>query len=171
MVSYLIPYSGERTYRYTAPVDIARMNFVLPAESNLSLTGAGITGPEPMTLQDNESYMVYSRMYLKAGQTLNIILAGISTISESSEKNPNNLFAVGAAFLGFAVLGVGVWWWRQSAQVEEEGGDPVSNEPTFDDLITEIALLVETYEQKEPSVEEYQSQRGALLKQAKRLSS
>ncbi len=143
----------------------------MPAESNLSLTGAGITGPEPMTLQDNESYMVYSYADLKAGQTLDLTFAGTSATSENSEKNPNNLFAVGAAVLGFAVLGVGVWWWRQADQVEEEASDPVSNEPTFDALITEIALLDETYEQKGLSVEEYESQRGALLNQAKRLSS
>jgi hypothetical protein len=147
------------------------MNFVLPAESNLSLTGAGITGPEPMTLQDNESYMVYSYADLKAGQTLNLRLAGTGANSESSGKNSNNWFAIGAAFLGSAVLGVGVWWWRKSVQVEVEEEAPVSNEPTFDDLITEIALLDETYEQNGLSVEEYQSQRGALLKQAKRLSS
>ncbi len=59
MVSYLVPYFGERMYTYTAPVNIARMNFVLPGDANISLTGSGVSGPEAITLKNNQSSMVY----------------------------------------------------------------------------------------------------------------
>ncbi|HEX6268954.1 MAG TPA: hypothetical protein VFZ43_01850, partial [Anaerolineales bacterium] len=60
MVSYLVPYSGERIYTYTAPVNIARINFLLPEHADVSLKGSALFGPESMTLQDGASYRVYS---------------------------------------------------------------------------------------------------------------
>ena len=69
---------------------------------------------------------------------------------DGAGNNTNNLFAVGVAFLGFTVIGVGVCWWGKCYQVrEEDENDPASSDmPTLDELITEIALLDETYGQK-----------------------
>ena len=170
MVSYLVPYSGERKYSYRAPVNIAKINFLLPEQAGISLSGSNLFGPESMSLQDGKSYTVYSFENLEAGQTLNIILKGTATKPESEGKKTNNLIAVGAAFLGFALLGVGVWWWRKSDQAGNREVTPPIDEPTLDDVITEIALLDETYEEKGLSSEEYQNQRKALLQKAKSLS-
>ena len=171
MVSYLVPYSGERTYSYTAPINIAKINFLLPEQADISLSGSNLFGPESMSLQDGKSYTVYSYENLQAGGILNITFKGTVAEPESERKKTNNLIAVGAAFLGFTLLGAGVWWWRKSDQVEDSEGTPPTDEPTLDDVITKIAVLDETYEEKGLSLEEYQKQRKVLLQKAKSLSS
>ena len=171
MVSYLIPYSGKRTYSYTPTLNIARMNFVIPEQAGISLAGTGLTGPEPMSLQDGKSYLVYSYSDLKVGQTLNISIIGTATTPASSSQT-SKLYAIGAAFLGCLVIGMGVWWWRksESTQLEQEQTSPQTEEATFDDVITEIALLDETYTEKGLSIEAYQARRKDLLQKAKSLS-
>ena len=170
MVSYLVPFSDERTYSYTPTMDITRMNFVIPEETGISLAGTGLSGPQSKTLKDGKSYLVYSYTDLKAGKTLNISVTGTSP--SSAGKNTNNWIAIAAAFLGFAVIGMGVWWWRKSdsTPVEEKDSSHQADATDFDSLINEIALLDETYEDKGLSIEEYQTQRKALLQKAKRLS-
>jgi hypothetical protein len=163
MTSYLVPYSGERTYTYTAPVNVARLNFVLPEDSNISISGEGLTGPEASTLRDGKAYWVYSYEDLKAGQTLSVSFAGTGTQPESKISTSNNLLATGAALLGLGIIGIGIWWWRRPELVEEAG-------QTFDEVIAEIAYLDETYEQRGLSFEKYQEQRQALLRKAKQFS-
>ena len=170
MVSYLIPYSGEKTYSYTAPINVARMNLLLPADANISLTGHGISGPETTTLKDNKTYLVYTYSDLQAGQTLTATLKGTVAAPATSPSKTNNLLAAGAAFLGLGMLGAGIWWWRRSDQVDEDANSPASDEPTLDELITEIALLDETHEQKGLPAEEYLHKRRALLARAKQLT-
>ncbi len=167
MVSYLVPYFGERVYTYTAPVNITRMNFVLPSNSNVSLIGPGLSGPQTMTLKDNQSYRVYSdNAGLKAGETLEITLKGNPTQPESRSNKTNNLLAGGAAFLGFAMIGAGFWSWRRSKEPEISQ----SQEPTFDEVITQIAQLDESYQEQGLTEEEYLAQRQALMQKAKGLS-
>ena len=170
MVSYLMPYSGERVYSYTAPVNIARMNFLLPEDAGISLTGVGVSGPELTTLKDNNAYMVYSYSGLKAGQTLKVTLKGVAASPDTNRTDVNKLLAVGVSFLGFAVLGAGIWWWRRPEQEDNTAESSLNKEPTFDELITEIALLDETYEHKGLGREEYQLKRRALLEKAKQLA-
>ena len=173
MVSYLVPYSGERTYTYTAPINIARINFLLPDQAGISLSGANLFGPDSMTLQDGKSYTVYSYENLEAGQSLNISFKGTVAKSESESKKTNNLLAASAAFLGFGILGAGIWRWRRSGTVkdaeEETEVDDLATEPTLDELIAKIAQLDETYEQLGLSEEEYQNQRRELMQQAKQV--
>jgi hypothetical protein len=166
MVSYLIPYGGEKTYSYTAPINVARMNLLLPADANISLSGHGISGPETTTLKDNKTYIIYTYSDLQAGQTLTATLKGAATAPATSQAKTKNLLAAGAAFLGLGMLGAGIWWWRRPDE-EEELEDTSSGEATFDELINEIALLDETYEQLGLSAEEYQNQRRELMQEAK----
>ena len=169
MVSYLIPYSGEKTYSFTASINVARINLLLPANANLSLTGHGISGPETTTLKDNKTYLVYTYSDLQAGQTLTATLKGTAATPATSQSKTNNLLAAGAAFLGLGMLGAGIWWWRRPEQ-DKELQDTPSDEATFDELISEIALLDETYRERGLIVEEYQAQRQELMQKAKRLS-
>jgi hypothetical protein len=169
MVSYLIPYSGEKTYNYTAPINVARMNLLLPADANISLTGHGIFDPETTTLKDNKTYVVYTYSDLQAGQTLTATLKGTAATPATSQSKTNNLLAAGAAFLGLGMLGAGIWWWRRSNQVEEDENSTISAEHSLDALIAEIALLDETYEQKGLDPDEYQGQRQVLMQKAKHL--
>lgn len=170
MTSYLIPYSGERQYMYKAPVNVAQINFLLPEQAGISLQGSGLIGPEPTTLQDGTSYQVYSYSNLKAGQTLSITLNGDAATSGRAADNSNNLIAGLAAFLGFGVIGFGLWRWRTSEAADADVEvNAETGEHTLDDLIAEIARLDETYEQQGLNVEEYQSQRKALMQKAKQL--
>jgi len=166
MTSYLVPYSGEKVYTYTALVNTARINFLLPDQANISLQGSGLTGPESMTLQDGVSYQVYSYSELKGGETLSVTITG--TTNPQSNKKNNSLIAIGLGISGLAIMGTGLWWWRSSSpQVEEDEIDSQADEPTLDKLIAEIALLDETHEQQGLSSEEYQNQRQALMQRAK----
>lgn len=168
MVSYLVPYSGERIYTYTAPVNIARINFLLPEHADVSLKGSALFGPESMTLQDGASYRVYSYSDLNAGQTLRVSLAGTARNTKTN-TNTNNLLIIGTAFLGLVIIGVGVWWWRRPETTEEDEINDRSDKPTLDELIVEIARLDEIHEQEGLSSEAYRRQREALMQRAKRL--
>ena len=171
MASYLVPYSGERDYTYTAPINIARINFLVPDQADISLKGSGLIGPESMSPQNGESYLVYSYPALYAGQTVSVSISG-KTAEAGSNKNANTSIAIGAALLGFAVLGVGVWWWRSSDDTDEETDpeiDTESDKSTLDELIVEIARLDEEHEQGSLSSEEHQRQRQNLMQRAKRL--
>jgi hypothetical protein len=168
MTSYLIPYSGERQYTYKAPANVAQINFLLPEQAGISLKGKGLIGPEPTTLQDGTSYQVYSYSNLKAGQTLSITLNGGASTRGRAASKPNNLIAGLAAFLGFGVIGFGLWRWRTSEATDaDEEVNAESGEQTLDELIAEIARWDETYEQQDLTVEEYQCQRKALMQKAK----
>ena len=170
MTSYLLPYSGERVYTYTAPVNTARINFLLPDQAGVSLNGSGLIGPESTTLQDGTSYQVYSYSDLKADQTLSVTITGATTGRQAS-NNTNNMIAAGAAFLGFAIIGVGVWWWRrqENTEVEEDALSAQSDRNTLDQLIAEIARLDEAHEQGGLSSEDHQRQRQELMQKARSL--
>jgi hypothetical protein len=107
--------------------------------------------------------MVYSYENLKAGDTLNVSFVGTGVKPESSNPTGNNFLAVGAALLGFGIIGAGIWWWRRPELV------PVVAGQTFDEVIAEIARLDETYAEQGLSAEEYQLQRKALMQNAKKL--
>jgi len=169
MVSYLVPYQGTREYSFTAPLNVARINFLLPQKSKVSLQGTGLTGPGSMTLQSGESYEVYSYADLKAGQTVSVSIGGASaTESNANGSNTKNSIAIGAAFFGFAIIGVGIWWWRKSDANQDDEDIHVSA-TTLDGLILEIAKLDDEYAQGRLSEDAYQRLRQNLKRQAKRL--
>jgi hypothetical protein len=150
-------------------VDVAQINFLLPDQAGIALKGTGLIGPEPTTLQDGISYQVYSYSNLKAGQTLSLTLNGGAATSSRAANSSNNLIAGLAAFLGFGVIGFGLWRWRTSEAANADEGNAETDGQTLDELIVEIARLDETYEQQGLKVAEYQSQRRALMQKAKEL--
>ena len=170
MTSYLVPFSGERVYTYTAPVSAAKINFILPDQPGISLRGEGLVPSEPTTLQDGTSYQVYSYSDLKAGEKLSVTLTGTIPTRQSTNSS-NNLIAAGAAFLGFGAIGFGIWWWRrpEDAQLEAEEVSAQSEGATLETLIAEIARLDEAHEQGELSSEDHESQRKELMQRAKQL--
>lgn len=172
MVGYVVPFSGERTYTYTAPVNIARINFLLPETANVSLRGTGLAGPEPTTLQDGTSYMVYTSSDVKAGQTLNVSLTrtAASPVPVSSGNKTNSLLAIAGAFLGFGVIGVGFWWWQKSNRDEGKENESELDESSLNEILDEIVQSDDTYETRGLSVDEYQAKRRELIQEAKRLS-
>ncbi|HLE90191.1 MAG TPA: hypothetical protein VI753_03505, partial [Anaerolineales bacterium] len=75
----------------------------------------------------------------------------------------------GAAVLGLAMIGFGVWWWRKPENAQSEDGDIQSDEATLDELIVEIGRLDEEHEQGNLTSEEHQHQRQNLMQRAKHL--
>ena len=168
MVNYLVPYSGERTYTYTAPLNIAMINFLVPDQADISLKGSGLMEPESITLQNGGSYLVYSYSDLKAGQTVSVSIAGKAAGARSNEKS-SNPFAIGAAFFGFALIGAGIWWWRRSDESDNETNDQPGAEMDFDQTINEIAYLDQAHEKGDIDEQGYRESREVLQKKAKAL--
>lgn len=168
MVSYLLPYNGEREYTYIAPLNVGRLNFFLPEQANISLQGAGLTGPESMTFENGESYKMYSYSGLNAGQTVSVSIGGKVATASRKSSNIRNSIAVVTAFLGFAIMGLGAWW-HKSGNTHNDDNDIHSNEATLEGLILEIAKLDEEYERGSLSAEAHQHLRQNLMGKAKRL--
>ena len=171
MVNYLVPFSEEGTYSYTAPLNIARMNLLIEQDANVSLQGRGLAGPEQMALQDGKSYLIYSYSDLSAGQIVEVSFTGQVKSEDKMVKEPTIPLASGAAFLGIAMIGFGVWWWRRPGndKGEDDEMEVQAGEPTLDELIAGIARLDEEYEQGSLSSEEHQLQRQESVQRAKRL--
>jgi hypothetical protein len=166
MVSYLTPFSNGRTFTYTAPLNILSMNLLVEEESNVTLQGQGLAGPERMTLQDGKSYLVYSHMNLGVGETLQVSFVGDSTSARTKGTTIPPLTA-GVAVLGLGLMGYGIWWWRKSANAQSDTGQ--SEDAPLDALIHEIARLDEEHEQGHLDSEEHQRLRQELMARAKRL--
>lgn len=164
MVSYLTPYSDGRTYAYSAPLYIMSMNFLVEEESDVTLQGQGLTGPERMTLEDGKSYLVYSHMNLGAGETLQISFVGDGASASTSGETVPALIA-GMATLGLALMGYGLWWWKKSDIAQ--GDNEQSEETALDALIHEIAKLDEEHEKGNLDSVEHQRLRRELLEKAR----
>lgn len=76
---------------------------------------------------------------------------------------------MGTAFLGFAIIGADIWWWRKSKNTQNDDRDIHSNAATLDGLILEIAKLDEEHDQTKLSSEVHQRLRWELMGKAKRL--
>ena len=174
MVNYVVPYSGERTYSYIAPLNIATMNFLVPEEKNVAIQGSGLSGPESMALQDGKTYLVYSYSNVKAGQTISVSIGGKST-SQAKSTNTPFPYAIGVAVLGFVAIGAGVWWWRKPDNEKDGSGeddqedDGSDVETDFDQMVNKIANLDQAHEQGEIGEDQYREKRQSLRKKAKEL--
>jgi hypothetical protein len=173
MVQYLVPFSSDRVYSYTAPVNIQMINFLLPADSGVSLEGRGLSGPQPYTLQSGKSYQLYTFEKISAGETVQVAFKGKSaTASATGTSNSTLPLALGGVILGLTMVGVGVWWLRRPEDRNIENGTlglGIDIErATFDDIISEIAILDEAKEQGLIDSEEHSRQRKELLLEAKK---
>ena len=168
MVSYLVPYSGEKTYTYTAPLNIARINLLVPDKVDISLKGSDLAGPASVDLQNAGTYLVYSYADLKAGQTVSVSVGGKAAGVASKNEKTNTPIAIGVGFLGLAFIGAGIWWWRRPDDEEdEEANEQPDDEMDFDQTINEIARLDESHEKGNIDEEEYRESRDVLRKKAK----
>ena len=145
------------------------MNLLIEQDANVSLQGRGLAGPEQMALQDGKSYLIYSYSDLSAGQTVEVSFTGQVNSEDKMVKEPTIPLASGTAFLGIAMIGFGVWWWRRPGNDQGEDDDVQVDEATLDELIAGIARLDEEYERGSLSSEEHQLQRQESVQRAKRL--
>lgn len=174
MAQYLVPFSTGREYFYTAPVDIQMINFLLPADSGVSLEGQGLSGPQPYTLQSSKSYQLYTFENIIAGETVQVAFKGKpATASTTGTRSATLPLALGGIILGLTMAGVGVWWWHRpdeeviSDEWDNLMGDRAENY-TFDDIIAQIVNLDEAYEQGLIEGPEHHRRRRAFLLEAKK---
>jgi hypothetical protein len=170
-VQYLVPFSSGRTYTYTAPVNAQAINFLLPADSGVTLEGKGLSNPQPYTLENGSSYQFYTHGSLRAGETLKVSFKGRPKVASSkTANNPTLPLALGGIILGLTMVGVGFWWWRKPEErilMENETASLDRGHSTFDDIITEIVYLDEANEQGMIEPEEHKRQRQKLMLIAK----
>lgn len=173
MVQYLVPFSSDRTYTYTAPVNIQTINFLLPEESGVTLEGKGLSAAQPYTMpRDTTPYHLYSFGALSPGETIEVVFKGEpSNISIAATNNSTMPIVLGGAILGLTMIGVGFWWWRKPDEGEVDDDEIVDTQTefsTFEDIITEIARLDEANEQGLLNEEDHEEQRQILLLEAKK---
>jgi len=167
MINYLIPFADGRSYNYTAPLNIVSMNFLVEEESNVTLQGEGLAGPEHMTLDDGNSYLVYSFAHLRSGESLDITFTGNGETNKAAGASVPPV-AIGVAVFGLALMGIGILWWRKPDNLQNTD-DGQSSDTPLDDLILEIAQLDEKHEQGQLDAQEHQKLRGELMERARRL--
>lgn len=171
-VQYLVPFSSERTYTYTAPVNVQTINFLLPEDAGVTLEGQGLSAPRPYTMQSDASYQLYSFGAIHAGEAVEVSFKGQPNIASSTTMDNSILpIALGGVILGLTMVGVGFWWWRrpEDVSVEDEAILAQTEEPILGDIIAEIVRLDEENEQDLLSSEEHQRQRKELTRKAKEL--
>jgi hypothetical protein len=171
MVSYLLPFDGEKQIDFTAPMNIKLMNFLIPADAGMSLSGEGLGVPEITSMQDGKTFKVYSYQQLNEGKTISISISGspgsgIGSGSFVSSPYRSGMTA-GLAILGLSMIGMGVWWAHKTSEKETSNANENNIDRTLDELIAEIAQLDESYEKGEIPAGEYQTKRANMLKQAK----
>lgn len=154
----------------------------------MTLKGAGLGEPEPVTDQDGQLFYLYKLENISVGKTLDLTFEGkpvipqsqntLASTEASSSNAPNqlSLFA-GLGILGVVLIGGGAYWWvRSSRAVEssnEEDQDGADGEvfavadQEFEQLLTEIAELDQRFEQGEVNEAIYHEQRALLMAQAK----
>ena len=168
MVDYMVPYTGERNYTYTAPLNVAQINFLVPEQVDVSLQGTGLLGPEAMTLQNGKSYKVYSYTALAAGQNVSLSISGKVASATGNTKSGTPL-VLGIAFLGLALMGVGIWWWRRPESAQPDENEVPSDQTTLDEVILKIAKLDDDLANGRLSPEAHQQLRQDLMRTAKQL--
>jgi hypothetical protein len=80
---------------------------------------------------------------------------------------PSLLVAIGGILIGLLLVAFGIWWFKRpepALAVAE-----TSDEATYKDLLTQIALLDDAHEQGEVDEVTYQTRRAELFRQARAL--
>lgn len=176
MVSYLLPYKGQKDFSYTAPFNIDRANLLIPADKGLTLSGAGLGEPDIKPINQGQTpYKIYSLSGLEIGKSINISISGTANGNASNPLSAISSkfgIATGLGFLGLVMVVIGgVWAYQVKKQEaddnEEDSLDDDNSDDELERLIAAIARLDETHEKGEISPEEYKAERSSLMQQAK----
>lgn len=173
-VQYMVPYTLQGAFEYTAPVNIKALNFLLPQGSGVTLKGDGLAGPQPVTLEAGKSYEVYALSDIRAGQSLHVTLSGNPAVGSkpAATRDLSLPLGLGGGFLGLALIAAGIWWWRRPEpgdDDEEEGPGTDPGDATLDDLVARIAQLDHDHEQGKVAEEPYRLERSRLRDEAKQM--
>ncbi|MAT43735.1 MAG: hypothetical protein CL609_15465 [Anaerolineaceae bacterium] len=166
MVTFLLPEKTNHSFSYRAPIPIGSMSFLLPKDSGVSLEGEGVALSGVWPMQNGENFSVYSHDALKAGESLQLLLKidgdlGNKKFPDSESRNFDVGIGLAGLILGIALLFVG--WWIS----KHPGKKDLPITKSFDDLITEIAVLDYAFDRGEIENDDYVNRRLELQQMAK----
>jgi len=156
ILRFSLPYTGEFSYDFTAPVAVGGVSLLIPEDSGLELQSSSLTPAGTQPMQDGSSFAIYTSPGLSPAESIQVSLSGKLNKGSSSLPSSRGFsqgIAVGGSLLGLALLGVGVWWWRKSEEHTGMG---------FDDIFFELEQLDKAYARGEILDEEYQETRAGL---------
>lgn len=178
VATYVLPYEDSLTYSWTAPWPVESLSFMLNTATGLSLEGENLTPSGTRDMGEGGQVDVFSHGALEPGESVTATLSGtllqplaapagemISETRADTGFSSKKGLALGGAILGLALMAVGVWWFRRP---EPEGTEEAEDEPkaSFDQLVTQIALLDEAYDRGEIKASAYARQRAQMVRKA-----
>lgn len=83
MVRFSLPFTGEFSYDFTAPVAVGGVSFLIPEDSRVKLQGSSLTPTGTRPVQDGSSFMIYTAPGLAPEGSIRVSLTG-----KSDEENP-----------------------------------------------------------------------------------
>jgi hypothetical protein len=177
MVSYLLPFKAQRQFTYTAQLNMKQVNFLVPGGTEIKLASEDLSAPESMTLQNGETYNIYSIPELQAGKIIKMTITPVGGALEpglsGAIKSPamRTGIAIVGGVLGLSLLLAGIWWAVRPKKDNADDGEEVAgdSEINFDVIVKRIAQLDETYKRGEIDLEDYNKTRAELMSLAKEL--
>jgi hypothetical protein len=117
IVQYDLPYEPGFTLQHDLPLDVKRINLLIPTSLGIRPTGAGIEPLGTRNFPEQGLYDLYALPSLASDQPLSLQLEGdIATQPDASpggaaapDDSEANL-AIGIAGFGLSLVGVGAWW-------------------------------------------------------------
>ena len=175
VVRYVLPYEDGMTYSLNPNWLTNGVNFLVPDGIGISLAGEGLVEEGGRDMGDGRQMTMYSFGSIQPEQPLSLTLSGelalipVSPEVEISETlSPGSIskeLAVGGAFLGLLLVGVGVWWHLRTDQAAAEQ-ELAETEASFDDLVLQLAQLEADHDQGDLDETIYLQQRYRLRQQA-----
>ena len=175
VVRYVLPYEDGMTYSLNPNWPTNGVNFLVPDGIGISLAGEGLVEEGGRDMGDGRQMTMYSFGSIQPEQPLSLTLSGelalipVSPEVEISETlSPGSIskeLAVGGAFLGLLLVGVGVWWHLRTDQAAAEQ-ELAETEASFDDLVLQLAQLEADHDQGALDETIYLQQRYRLRQQA-----
>jgi len=183
IVNYILPYQSGLTYSYTAQLPTGGVNFLIDNSSGLTAKGDGLADAGVQSMGDGSKFALLKHAALAPGEKVAITLSGdlklkdppeqsqtqsqTSTTASPSAADASLPVAVGGIIVGLSLVAFGIWWFKRPEPAPVRVA--ASDETTYKDLLTQIALLDDTHERGEMDEATYTARRTELFQQARLL--
>ena len=182
-VSFLLPYQSGMAYELPAPYPTSGVNVMVTTGSGLTVDGHGLETMPARTFPDGSTFDVYSHDALEKGEVLSLTISGEPRVGTGNEPRPSAMdaatepggssaallrgAAIGAAVLGLALIGAGIWWWRRAPATEPEPGGDWAH--SLQAVAQELSVLEERRARGEVTEAAFGARRKELLTGARAL--
>ncbi len=165
-----LPYNKKITFRQSYPIKVDATLFMVP--DGIKLKGAGLEDSGTRDVQ-GAIYRTYTGKGLSAGSTFEATISGkaggesgISLADGSSSS-----LAIGLGAFGVVLIGVGIWFYRQTREQEEdeEPSDDLSEMDDPQTVMDAIIALDDLYKEGDLPEDAYRARRAALKEHLKDL--